>query len=1039
MFSIVHISDLHFKMDYPSLERLRALREDILSQPKESKTYLIFSGDLVDAADDNHYTVLLDEFFIYLEGELESLYLVPGNHDIQRSSTDGQQCDQLLSDPSQSYLYDNRPTIPLENPFVNADPLEHYHELQSLLSSHQELNYFGSVDQNQNFSIVCLNSTWLSYKRTDGSTDHGRLRVDPAVLQYFTRGLDGHSFSICTMHHPIEWLTNSVQRTILNHIASNFSLFLFGHVHVPNAKPILSEQGNCLFMQAPAVKSSTDSGNNAYSIINVDPESMKYEIIYRTYSESLGSFVPGVSLCPNGIQYPSTEHQIHWKDLRTGTKSGLLRRFSEKVTEVDFRDWYATNFTAKCTLVSDFIEPRLVRLVFRNGERVESPPVALRDAISQGGRRQFIMGPPDSGLTTAAYLTAKHQASRIESIGAVPVYVDLRERKIDKASIIREAVKSCPVRFSHSEMRTLVENGGVLLIFDHIGLPETDRFNGLMDTIERYFASCSTIVFCAVEGSLLDAGDPSRLQLDPLKDEVWEIEQLQILEIAALIDIYDEDASEYAKKLVLGNVVASLRQMDEPVFPSGVVLLLATLERHPEFRPINRARLLDRYVECLLGRLEVRDVTEGVFNSNDKVSFLSYVAGKFLERRASWITVEDWKELTRDYRREKLLELPSALLSEFTQRGILINQNSRVTFRADYLFRYFVAREMNSNGRVFELVTAEDNFFANHRELVFYGELEGVDNAKLLNETHSRLSRLEEKIHEKYQEEDIDLEAEWYAMLSENSISDLSLHDKTMKEVSSASPDSASVHRALSDDLEGVERGRGVNRRSSTTELEAQWFIALKTYGQLIKHCTNLEGPSKLKHLLKAARSAELFLKSMAAKRREISTNSVYYHSGVLYINPLAELDPERSVREFKFSAPASFGDVLTELMANPLLSPAFRELLREDSPVVRFLARHLLLEAANERNEEAFIRSLSEESSVVLQTCSLRKLKKKYLGYAISKEDRGYYENVIRGVGKSQSMRMQLGGDNLRRNRMLMDMKTKARKDDETEYEKNS
>jgi len=68
-----------------------------------------------------------------------------------------------------------------------------------------------------------------------------------------------------------------------------------------------------------------------------------------------------------------------------------------------------------------------------------------------------------------------------------------------------------------------------------------------------------------------------------------------------------------------------------------------------------------------------------------------------------------------------------------------------------------------------------------------------------------------------------------------------------------------------------------------------------------------------------------------------------------------------------------------------------------------------------------------------------LRKLKKKYLGYAISKEDRGYYENVIRGVGKSQSMRMQLGGDNLRRNRMLMDMKTKARKDDETEYEKNS
>ena len=102
--------------------------------------------------------------------------------------------------------------------------------------------------------------------------------------------------------------------------------------------------------------------------------------------------------------------------------------------------------------------------------------------------------------------------------------------------------------------------------------------------------------------------------------------------------------------------------------------MVETLRQSPEFKPVNRARLIDRYVECLLGRFEWEDVAEGAFNSNDKVTFLAYVAGQFAMTARSEISTSTWHELCRDYSAERLLDLPKGLLDEFTQKGILMQQ-----------------------------------------------------------------------------------------------------------------------------------------------------------------------------------------------------------------------------------------------------------------------------------------------------------------------------------------------------------------------------
>lgn len=93
------------------------------------------------------------------------------------------------------------------------------------------------------------------------------------------------------------------------------------------------------------------------------------------------------------------------------------------------------------------------------------------------------------------------------------------------------------------------------------------------------------------------------------------------------------DLALESREGMVSHVVESFRQMDEPIFASSVAVVIDTLVQDPEFKPLNKARLIERYVECLLGRFDLEDVREGIFNSSDKISLLSvFCQGPSVER-----------------------------------------------------------------------------------------------------------------------------------------------------------------------------------------------------------------------------------------------------------------------------------------------------------------------------------------------------------------------------------------------------------------------
>ena len=209
-------------------------------------------------------------------------------------------------------------------------------------------------------------------------------------------------------------------------------------------------------------------------------------------------------------------------------------------------------------------------------------------------------------------------------------------------------------------------------------------------------------------------------------------------------------------------------------------------------------------------------------------------------------------------------------------------------------------------------------------------------------------------------------------------------------------------------------------------QLKARWFVAIETYFQLVKHSSNLSGTDKLRHLTRAAKSAELFLKGVAAKRGFISREPTYFHSGILYINPMAKTDPDKARREFKFMAPASMARILTAAINNALLAPAFRKLLEDESEIVRFLARHILLETPGAKNGKAFVASLEDSNETVLRTCSLRRLKFKYLGYSISDKSKAFYAGMIEDIARKTTLRHRIREEQWKKSRLLVDMRSR-------------
>lgn len=1022
--TIVHLSDLHLKNDVENRFRLERLRDDVSRLQSSGPVFAAFTGDLIQAGDENNYDLLFDELIGPLVSQGHQVLVVPGNHDVQRSITSEEFANRAIRDRASSYLFDGR-VVRSNHPEPDLDALKNYRSLEDLLGPYDQSNYWGYSVTKGPISFVGLNSAWLCCKRKDDASDRGNLRVEPAVLDMLSRGLPDETLRVALLHHPLDWLDETTRSAVSDLLVKRFDLVLYGHVHASDAAGLVKGESNTLFHQVPPLRADWSKGNNGYAIIRANVVNKRFQIEYRSYSKPRREFVVGEDFASSGVLHPRPEDADFFKS--TPSSSGLLQRYIN-AAPYDYSDWYRNNVRAKSKQIGSFVVPKAKSVSFGDEGTWYGPSHPITSVIEQSVRSQYFVAPMDAGSTTAAFLSFKHLSETFAKHQRVPAYFDAQKERINKASILREIHRTSLVRFSHPEVEQLAASGAVAMVVDGLCLGDVAQFNLFRETAERHFPNVRFVYFLKTERRGVPPASDSDILLSPSNDEVYELAQLEVSDIRSMVSLRLPDLSVDARDVLANHVVDSFRQMDEPIFASSVAVVIDTLTQDPEFKPINKARLIERYVECLLGRFDLEDVREGTFNSSDKINFLSFVARDFLESGVVGVAESEWLEICRKYESGYLLELPAGLLDEFTEKGILTLDGGKITFRGDHLFSFFVARQMKADAKFAAELIHSDGLFRHYREVMVYGELEGTGVGEVLDQIYSLLSEVETMLLEDYFREGIDLTQEWANTCAESdaTITQNAL-DEATDQLGGVSPSPEAADKIDDAELSQVSRRRGIAQRHTVREAEARLLVGMRLYALLLKNALHIEAPAKLRHLGKLFDVAELWVGFMCSCREAISHYPVVIAGGVRFINYGVLVDPERAKRDFKYNAPMTVSKLLAGALRNPQLGAAIRKAMPEFSPMGKLFARDALLEMPDAPNRKTYVESLMAAEDIEILTCSLRSLRGKYLAAGRRREQRDFIESIIDEIAKDRRLAGKTDFSRLKRARMVQDMRERA------------
>lgn len=279
--TVVHLSDLHFKNDAENRFRLGCLRKDLERLRTDGPIHTAFTGDLVHAGDDNAFDFLFDELIGPLVELGHELFIVPGNHDVQRSIASQSFAERILADRGSGYLFGDHNGIRNNHPDAKFDPLVNYRNLEDLLAPYDQRNYWGYTATRGSVSVLGLNSAWLCCERSAGGSDRGALRVEPSVLEKLAKSLPPDTMRIALLHHPLDWLEETTRSAVNDLLIEHTDLVLFGHVHANDVVGQIKGSSSCLFFQAPPLRAGWSKGTNGYAIIRGDVAHKRFEVEYR--------------------------------------------------------------------------------------------------------------------------------------------------------------------------------------------------------------------------------------------------------------------------------------------------------------------------------------------------------------------------------------------------------------------------------------------------------------------------------------------------------------------------------------------------------------------------------------------------------------------------------------------------------------------------------------------------------------------------------------------------------------------------------------
>lgn len=286
-FAWLHLSDLHASDgdDYEPSLVVDALVRSIpkLLADRWAPDAIFLTGDVATRGASPEYSVAEDYLGRILEAvdlNPQHLFLVPGNHDVDRAS--GRWLMRTLESEKQSVEYFGQTPLP------HAVKLAEFREWsQRYLGFDRAPTLAGGVEppefiehQDSLVAVLKLNSTFFCWDDHDkGKLWLGRRTLAPHLEEIKARSPD---LSIGLIHHPLDWLHPLEVRPVKVALGRQLDILLRGHLHQPSAVTHHSQSGSLLERAAGALYQTREYENTAM-LARFDFTSRCLEILHLVY------------------------------------------------------------------------------------------------------------------------------------------------------------------------------------------------------------------------------------------------------------------------------------------------------------------------------------------------------------------------------------------------------------------------------------------------------------------------------------------------------------------------------------------------------------------------------------------------------------------------------------------------------------------------------------------------------------------------------------------------------------------------------------
>lgn len=747
----IHLSDIHYiekeKTDLLIVKNalLADLKSLINETPDLKPNILFFTGDMVfdgTRADfDKSWNEFIQPIIDFFDIDPNLVFLCPGNHDIERDKI-----DKIFESGLKNELRD----IQSVNEFVDTLSTKSEIAFSRLTSYYNFLKTKKSkyiIEDNPLYStyafemegfkigVASYNSAWRSY---GGKADYGKLIVGERSIDLSLNSLKDRQFKFAIMHHPFSYIEEFEQPAIQRIIQSSFQVLLHGHVHEHDVEFLKKfNKDQLLVITAGSVYNKREY-HNGYGLISIDTDTFTGKIYLREYDDRARVFTPVSSYSPNGV----IPFELEQENLNSSSQSVVTAQMRSDITKtINLNEFDSISQLSAYpkTLSEIFVEPvlaaesesnYLAREGVREGNLKESKllrskaeTLKILTDILASGKDTLFFGKKEYGKTSLLrHIFRLYIQNSQPERERIPLLIDYRSLPSGRNRVLKAIKNSLPPE-SNLYIEQQLSEGNCLILIDNLEVGNKKNLEDLKSFANSF--NKNRFILTIDESALTDMGIVELPDFGINFQKVY-IHAFKRKQIKELIEKwYGDNPKNINTEELFDRINQGILSINLPRTPLIVSITALILEKDFDFRPINKASLLEKLIEITLEKLNPEELSAGVLDYRNKEDLLAHIA-HFMDEQGNYKLNkrELFKEVENYFKKvglSKPNDLEKFIQRNFIRKGILAEDDDIIYFRFGCFGGYFIAKYMQENKEFYDYVlyNSEDNFLAYSEELEY--------------------------------------------------------------------------------------------------------------------------------------------------------------------------------------------------------------------------------------------------------------------------------------------------------------------------------